>query len=124
MTDITGLAKCSARKPTDITDRELWSWLESRHPGLRTDLLQHRAPGERVHVPHDIETARERALRADDGEMSVRELAEVAGVGMETARRARIEKGRDIAPRPRIGVESATAARATSADMRPRPTGT
>ena len=124
MTDITGLAEYSTRKPTDITDRELWLWLESRHPGLRMDLLQHRAPGERVHVPHDIETARERALRLDDGEMSVRELAEVAGVGMETARRARIEKGRDIAPRPRVGVESATVARATSADMRPRPTGT
>lgn len=79
----------------EFLDATLWQWLESRHPGLLADVHEHRGPGERIHVPHAIERPRDRAQRLDDGVMSVRMLAVVAGVGYETARRARNEKGRE-----------------------------
>ena len=42
-----------------------------------------------------IEEYLDRAKKLDDGAMSVQELADVAGVGYGTARRARNEKGRE-----------------------------
>lgn len=79
----------------DFVDATLWQWLESRHPGLLADVHMHRGPGERIHVPQAIERPRERAQRLDDGVMSVRMLAAVAGVSKTTAWAARNEKGRE-----------------------------
>lgn len=94
--DITGIARCSCRRVVqDETDLQVWEWLESRHPGLLDDVHSKRGPGERLHIPQAIERPRERAQRMDDGVMTVRMLAFVAGVGYETARRARNEKGRE-----------------------------
>ena len=94
--DIIGMDRCSRRRPVqDETDMQVWRWLESRHPGLLADVHQRRAPGERLFVPMATERPRDRAKKLDDGAMSVQELADVAGVGYGTARRARNEKGRE-----------------------------
>ena len=79
----------------DWVDATLWQWLESRHPGLLADVHMHRGPGERIHVPQAIERPRERARRMDDGVMSVRTLAVLAGVAYGTAWAARNEKSRE-----------------------------
>ena len=94
--DITGIARCSCRRVVqDETDLQVWEWLESRHPGLLDDVHSKRGPGERLHVPQAIERPRERAQRMDDGVMSVRTLAVVAGVAYGTAWAARNEKSRE-----------------------------
>ena len=99
MTDhdaINGVARCSCRRGAqDIADAQVWALLEALHPGLMDDLYGLRGPGERLHVPKELESPRARARRLDDGMMSVRTLAMVAEVGYETARRARNEKGRE-----------------------------
>lgn len=98
MTDhdaIMGVARCSCRRSAqDITDSQVWALLEALHPGLMSDLCGLRGPGERLHVPKEIESPRARARRLDDGVMSVRMLAVVAEVGYGTAFRARNEKSR------------------------------
>ena len=94
--DIIGVDRCSCRRPAqDIADAQVWAILEARHPGLMRDLYGLRGPGERLHVPKELESPRARARRLDDGVMSVRMLAILAEVGYETARRARNEKGRE-----------------------------
>ena len=99
MTDhdaINGVARCSCRRGAqDIADSQVWALLEALHPGLMRDLHGLRAPGERLHVPKELESPRERARRLDDGVMSLRALAVVAEVGYATAYRARNEKGRE-----------------------------
>lgn len=93
--NILGLDTCSCRRSAqDIVDSQVWAPLEALHPGLMRDLYGMRAPGERSHVPKELESPRARARRLDDGMMSVRTLAMVADVGYETGKgRARNEKG-------------------------------
>ena len=94
--DITGIARCSCRRVVqDETDLQVWEWLESRHPGLLDDVHTKRNPGERLHIPQDVMRPRARAAMMDDGVMSVRALAIVAGVSRMTAWAARNEKGRE-----------------------------
>lgn len=91
--DIQGLGKCLGRKATpDITDTELWAALESEFPGLMRRVHEHRGPGERLYVPARVERQVDRAERLDDGVMTVRTLATVAGVSVRTAWAARQER--------------------------------
>lgn len=84
--DIQGLDKCLGRKSTpDLTDTELWAMLESEFPGLMHRLHEHRGPGERVYVPVRVEQQMDKAMRMDDGVMSLRTLAVVAEVSVRTA---------------------------------------
>lgn len=90
--DIQGLDKCLGHKSTDLTDTELWAMLEAEFPGLIHRLHEHRGPGERVYIPARVEQQTDRAMWMDDGVMSLRALASVAGVSVRTAwvaRRAR-----------------------------------
>lgn len=92
--DTQGLDKCLGRKSTDLTDTELWAMLEAEFPGLMSRLHEHRGPGERVYIPARIEQQMDRAMRMDDGVMSLRMLASVAGVSVCTAWIARKERSR------------------------------
>ena len=92
--DIPGLGKCLGRKSTELTDTELWAMLESEFPGLMSRLHDHRGPGERVYIPARVEAQVSKAMRADDGVMSLRMLASVAGVAIGTAWAARKERSR------------------------------
>ena len=92
--DIAGLDKCLGRKATDLTDTELWAMLEAEFPGLMHRLHEHRGPGEHVYVPVRVEAQVSRAIRMDDGVMSLRMLASVAGVSVCTAWAARKERSR------------------------------
>ena len=92
--DIQGQDKCLGRKSTDLTDAELWAMLEAEFPGLMHRIHEHRGPGERVYVPVRVETQVSKAMRMDDGVMSLRMLASVAGVGVGTAWAARKERSR------------------------------
>ncbi|MEF2146667.1 MAG: hypothetical protein V3573_14570 [Desulfovibrionaceae bacterium] len=94
--DIIGADNCQGRKKAqDIVDAQVWGILESRHPGLLADVHTLKGPGEKLHIPHTLESKRDRAKRLDDGVMSVRELAALAGCCYETARQARKKKGRE-----------------------------
>ena len=94
--DIIGADRCQGRKHLqDIADAQVWGILEARHPGLLEDVHTLKGPGEKLHIPHAIESKRDRAKRLDDGVMSVQALAELSGCCYETARRARKEKGRE-----------------------------
>lgn len=91
--DIIGaLNAAAARKKTALTDSEVWRALEARFPGLRSALLELRAPSETLYISYELVTPRERAIAIDDGVMSIRELAKKAGVSFETARQARMRK--------------------------------
>lgn len=92
--DIQGLDKCLGRKSTDLTDTELWAMLEAEFPGLMHRIHEHRGPGERVYVPVRVEAQVSKAMRMDDGVMSLRALASVAGASVRTAWVARKEKSR------------------------------
>lgn len=92
--DIAGLDKCLGRKATDLTDTELWAMLEAEFPGLMHRLHEHRGPGEQVYVPVRVEAQVSKAMRMDDGVMSLRMLASVAGVSVCTAWAARKERSR------------------------------
>ena len=93
--DIQGLDKCLGRKSTpDLTDTELWAMLEAEFPGLLSRVHEMRGPGESLHVPQAIERMRDKAMRYDDGVMSLRMLAAVAGVSVYTAWAARKERSR------------------------------
>ena len=96
MTDndaIVGVARCSCRRPAqDIADAQVWAMLEEEHPGVHKRAQELLGIGSRLLVTKWLERPRERARRLDDGVMSVRMLAILAGVGYETARRARNER--------------------------------
>lgn len=92
--DIQGLDKCLGRKSTDLTDTELWAMLEAEFPGLMRRVHEHRGPGEQVHIPRHIEAQVDKAVRMDDGVMSLRMLATVAGVSVSTAWAARKVRSR------------------------------
>lgn len=93
--DIQGLDKCLGRKSTpDLTDTELWAMLEAEFPGLMHRLHEHRGPGEQVYVPVRVEAQVNKAVRLDDGVMSLRMLATVAGVSVYTAWAARKVRSR------------------------------
>ena len=94
--DILGIDRCSSRRPVqDIADAQVWAILEAEHPGVHKRAQEILGIGSRLLVTKYLERPRDRARRLDDGVMSVRELAESAGVGYGTARRARNEKGRE-----------------------------
>ena len=91
--DILGLDRAAQRKiGPSLTDRDVWRCLEHYFPGLRDRLLDFRGPGEDMYIPADIEAPRARARALDDGVMGIRELARLAGVSYETARKARRER--------------------------------
>lgn len=91
--DIMGVDRCACRRPVqDIADARVWAMLEAEHPGVHKRAQELLGIGTRFLVTKYLERPRDRARRLDDGEMSVRELAEAAGVGYETARRARNER--------------------------------
>ena len=93
ITDILGLDRAAQRKiGPSLTDRDVWRCLECDFPGLRDRLLDFRGPGEDMYIPADMETPRARAKSLDDGVMGIRELAQIAGVAYETARKARRER--------------------------------
>lgn len=91
--EINGLDRCMCRRPAqDIADRKVWMILEATYPGLLQKVHEMRGPGERLKVPHGVESARDRAKRLDDGDMSVAELARAADVAYGTAWAARRER--------------------------------
>ena len=93
ITDILGLDRAAQRKiGPSLTDRDVWRCLEHDFPGLRDRLLDFRGPGQDMYIPADIEAPRARARALDDGVMGIRELARLAGVAYETARKARRER--------------------------------
>ena len=90
--DITGADKCTRRRPTQsVTDMDIWAALEKKHPGLLSDEHTEVGSGCLLYVPRALETPRARARRLDDGRMTAEKLAEVAGVCIRTAYRARQE---------------------------------
>ena len=90
--DITWIDRCSQRKATQsVTDLDIWTALERRHPGLLSDVHSMCGAGVHLYVPRGLETPRERAKRMDDGVMSAERLAELAGVCVRTAYRAKRE---------------------------------
>ena len=95
--DINGLDRCMCRRPAqDIADRQVWMMLNAEFPGLLQRVHELRGAGERLLIPQSVEGARERAMRLDDGDMSVAELARTAGVAYGTAWAARRqEKSRE-----------------------------
>lgn len=93
--DIIGADRCQGRKHTqDMVDAQVWTILEAKHPGLLEDVHALKGPGEKLHIPHALETRIEAARRIDDGVMSVRALAAAVGCCYETARRARKYRAR------------------------------
>ena len=91
--DIIGIeSAASERKTSTLTDRETWVQLEALFPGLRDALLARRQPGRSIYITYELETPRGRARALDDGVMGIRELARLAGVAYETARKARRER--------------------------------
>ena len=94
--DIAGVGRCQGREHAqDLVDAQVWAILEAKHPGLMDDVLELKGMGERLHIPKSLETKREQAKRLDDGVMSVRDLADLAGCCCKTVRRARKEKSRE-----------------------------
>ena len=90
--DITWIDRCSRRKATQsVTDLDIWTELENRYPGLLSDVHSMCGAGVHLYVPRGLETPRERAKRLDDGVMSAEKLAELAGVCVRTAYRAKRE---------------------------------
>ena len=93
--DIAGTGRCSCRRVVqDDVDRDVWTVLEAEFPGLLSRVHEMRGPGESLHVPQAIERMRDKAMRHDDGVMSLRMLAAVAGVSVYTAWAARKERSR------------------------------
>lgn len=93
--DIAGLSRCGHRRVVqDDVDRDVWTVLEAEFPGLLSRVHEMRGPGESLHVPQAIERMRDKAMRCDDGVMSLRMLAAVAGVSVYTAWAARKERSR------------------------------
>ena len=87
--DINGLARYSGRKNNvDLTVKEFLLLLESKYPGAGLMIVE-QFRGVQVTIPRTLDMPVVRALLVDDGEMSVRELAEAAGVSCGTAHRAR-----------------------------------
>jgi len=87
--DINGLARYSGKKNNvDLTVKEFLLLLESKFPGAGVMIVEH-FRGVQVTIPRTLDMPVVRAMLADDGAMSVRELAEVAGVGYGTAHKAR-----------------------------------
>ena len=90
--DITGIDRCAHRRATQsVTDMDIWAALEKKHPGLLSDVHSMCGAGVHLYVPRALETPRERARRLDDGAMSAERLAELAGVCVRTAYRAKKE---------------------------------
>ena len=86
--DITGLGKCRNGKTNiDITDKELFTLLQAKHPDAADFLAQHRR-GESMHIPATVD---KRALvrEVDDGSRTVEEVARLAGCSERTVRRTR-----------------------------------
>ena len=93
--DIAGLSRCRHRSVVqDDVDRDVWTVLEAEFPGLLSRVHEMRGPGESLHVPQTIERMRDKAMRYDDGVMSLRMLAAAAGVSVYTAWAARKERSR------------------------------
>ena len=91
--DITGVGRCLGRgQHIDITDMRLFRLVNDEFPGSWELFRKHRNPGETLLVPKWIEFPRERAMRLDDGVMTIWELAVAADVSHVTAWRARIER--------------------------------
>lgn len=87
--DITGVERYSGRKNNlDLTVKEFLLLLESRYPGAGMMIVE-QFRGVQVTIPRTLEMPVAKAMAVDDGVMSVRALAEAAGVGVATAYRAR-----------------------------------
>ena len=87
--DINGVSRCCPKKTNiDLTDKQLFVELERNFPGAGQWMIAQRG-GEPVHVPSALYRPWEMAAMVDDGEMSIRELARMAGVSRPAASRAR-----------------------------------
>ena len=86
--DITGLGKCRNGKTNiDLTDKELFSLLQAKHPDAADFLAQHRR-GEAMHIPATVDK-RAMVREADDGTRTVEEVARLCGCHICTVYRAR-----------------------------------
>ena len=87
--DINGLARYSGKKNNiDLTIKEFLILIEAKYPGAGADIVD-QFSGVQVTIPRTLDMPVVRAMLVDDGAMSVRELAEAAGVSCGTAHRAR-----------------------------------
>lgn len=93
--DITGVGRCLGRgQHIDITDMRLFRLVNDEFPGSWDLFRRHRNPGETLLVPKWIEFPRERAMRLDDGVMTIWELKTLADCAYGTAQAARVERSR------------------------------
>ena len=90
--DIMGVGRCLGRKSSgEWTDQAVCHWLWREHTEAWNGLLLRRPFGDRLMIVQP-ERPRERAMRMDDGKMSMFELSVIAQCGVATAYRARQER--------------------------------
>ena len=89
--DITGASKCRNGKTNiDLTDKELFSLLQTKHPDAADFLAQHRR-GEAMHIPATVDK-RAMVREVDDGTRTVEEVARLCGCCERTVERVRAER--------------------------------